>query len=217
MSLFASLNGTRVIGARVTLPHWGAWHADVTCDGEIAVADSSTLVLGGWSLSCAPYRPAVAWHGRTVVRLIGGGGGWRTILAPYPYRNSTGVKLSLVLGDAAKGAGETIEVGTDRSLGQHYERERAPAYRLLNRLVPDAWWIDPDGVTRTGTRPSSLVGSPFTVIDVNGARGSYVIATETPGDILPGRRLRGTLPAEITIRGVTHTLGETSLRTEVLS
>ncbi len=219
MSHFSELNTIRVVEARVTIPSWGAWHADVTLEKEAVIPPTAvaTLTLGGLSLTCTPWRPPVTWQGRTMVRLIGGAGGWSSEIKAYPYKSTAGVKLKTVLSDAATACGETIVIGTDRVLGFHYEREKAPAQRLLNRLTPRAWWIGADGITRTGDRATSTIGSSFSVIDVKGAQGRIVIATETPADFVPGRTFQGTLKASVTIGGVTHTLGKDGLRTEVLA
>lgn len=220
MTQFAELNGNRVTDGRITLPFAGAWHADVTLDKEVSIpATGLTLILAGLTLSCAAWRAPMPYQGRTRLRLIGGAGKWRNVIGPQGYKASAGVKLSLVLGDAARSVGERITVGTDRVVGAtHYVRESAPACRLLNRLVPGEWWIDPDGTTKTGTRPTSTIASAFTIVSFDGARGAAVVATEKPEDFVPGRTFRGiTLASTITIGGVTHMITKTGLRTEVLA
>ncbi len=221
MTQFAELNSIRVVEARLTFPAWGAWHCDLVLDHEASIPDSAaSLKIGtAWVLTCTPWRPAIAWQGRTMVRMIGGFGGWRKELEAKPYRNPAGVRLSTVLGDAARTVGEKIEIATadDRIIGPWYERELAPAQRLLNRLAPGQWWIGSDGVTRLAARASSTIGSTFSVEDVKGAQGRYMIATESPADFVPGRLFRGSLKSPVTINGVTHILTSDRLRTEVLA
>jgi hypothetical protein len=217
--MIAELAGHRVVEARVTVPRGGAWHADVLLDKEAALAATGlVLTLAGLKLSCAPYRTPISFQGTTRVRLIGGAGGWRKLLMPKGYKVATGVRLSLVLGDAARECGEKMVVATDRVLGLHYARDRAPACRLLNRWVPADWWIDIDGTTRTAPRASSAIVSPFSLSSYDGARGVAMIATEIPGDFMPGRTFRpGNMSATLTIDSVTHFLSKDALRSEVLA
>ncbi len=221
MTHFASIDGVRAVSARVTIPFWGAWHADVMLDREADVGATCTLRLAELELACAPWRPAVKWQGRTTVRLIGGAGKWRDVIPAASYFVPAGVKLSLVLGDAAKAAGERLELrGTyaKRSVGTHHIRAEAPASCALNRWAPRAWWIEPSGLTVVGDRATSTIGSPFTIELVDGARGVVVVATEKPADFVPGRTFKGaSLSSTITVNGVTHILSGDKLRTEILT
>ncbi len=70
MTHVAELDGVRVVDARITIPYWGAWHADVTLEREFTIGATCTLRLDTLELACAPWRPAVAWQGRTRARLI---------------------------------------------------------------------------------------------------------------------------------------------------
>lgn len=223
MTHFAELDGIRVVDARVCFPRWGAWHADVTIEKDATVGAKSTLVFGDLTLACAAWRPPVAWQGRTRVRLIGGAGGWGNEIDPFSYSSPNGVKLALVLGDAAKAAGERVELlGSlrDKSVGSHYQRVKAVASRVLNLFVPGAWWIAPNGKTMVSEERDnvSAIGSSFSIERVDGARGLVVVATEKPGDFMPGRTFKGsTLTATTKIGGVTHILTGEKLRTEVLA
>lgn len=219
MTLFAELNGAQIAEGRITIPAYGAPHADVTLVKELpSVAPGSPLVVGDLTLTMTPWRPVVPFQGKTRLRMIGGFGGWRSVLPPFPYKLPQGVKLSLVLGDAARSVKEKLVLGEDRSLGKFYVRERAPASRLLNSLVPNAWWIDPDGTTRTGARASSTIASTFTVVSFDGARGVASIATEHLKDFVPGRTMSGgTLATMITIDSIVHTISKGAIRTEVLA
>lgn len=214
MSFFAALGDVRVVEARVTIPVTGAFHADVTLEKEATPTETTTLSLGGLSLKVTPWRPPRAFQGRTHVRLIGGFGKWRDEIPAASYHAVT--KLSLILGDAAKACGEKIEVHKtkDRKVGTHFLRAKGPAAACLNWLAPE-WWIDVDGTTKVEDRPSTMIASTFTIVDVRGDRGSVVVATEKPADFTPGRRFKGP-KGDLVIQGVTHTLAKDSLRTEIL-
>lgn len=221
MALFAELNGKRVVDGRITVPTVGAPHADVTLDAEVSLPSSGLeLVVGTFRMRCAIWRALVPFQGRTSLRLIAGSGGWLRELGAKGYTSSAGVMLSLVLGDLARAVGETLELDTDRELGEHYVREAGPACRHLNRLLPGAWRIDPaDGVTRSGARASSPISSPFSVQSYHGARGALVVASEFLADFVPARTLTATvMPGKvITIGAVTHSIVKGAVRTEVLA
>jgi hypothetical protein len=218
MTLYAELDGARVLDGRIVIPVVGPITSDVTLDREVSSTSVMTLTLGTLKIVCTPWRPMRPYQGKTRVRLIGGYGGWRKVLPADGYRASANVRLTRILTDCARLCGERIEIGADRVLGSHYTREEAPAQRQLNALVPNAWRIDPDGVTRIGPRSSGVkVTTPFSVIDFDGAMGRLVIATEFHGDIVPMRILQGTtMRAPVTIGGVTHMIGQT-IRTEILA
>ena len=128
--MFAELAGSRVEEGRITVPYLGCYHADVTVDGKGPFASSGlVLTVAGLKLTCSPYRPPITFQGKTRIRLIAGYGGWRKTIKAKGYKLAAGVKLSLVLGDAAKECGERITVAEDRELGKHYARDEAPAAR----------------------------------------------------------------------------------------
>lgn len=218
--MFSELSGNHVVEGRITIPGRGLWHADVTLDKEVPTLAAAGLILlvADLRLTCAVYRKPIPYQGKTRVRLIGGAGGWRKEIPEKGYKLATGVRLGLLLADAARECGERITLADDRILGFHYSRDRAPAMRLLNRWLADEWWIDADGMTRTGPRPASLVASPFSLLGYDGARGVATVATEKPGDFLPGRTFRApTMAATLTVGGVTHSITKGALRTEVLA
>lgn len=218
--MFAELAGNRIVGGSIVIPSYGACVANVMLDKEARLTSSSglELALGTLRLKVSVWRELVPFQGKTSLRLIGGFGGWGKTIPAKPYKLEAGVKLSLVLGDAARAVGEKITIGADRSVGRFYVRDEAPACRLLNRLVPRAWWIDADGTTKTGTRPSSAIVSPFTILNFDGARGALTIDSEFLADWVPGRTCKGiTLDKTITIGGITHTIEKTGVKTEVLA
>lgn len=218
MTLFAEVNGARVVEGRIVIPAYGPAYAAVTLDKEVTLPSTGCeLVLADLKIKCAPWR-AASFQGRTMAKLIAGANGWRKTLPAQGYKLPGGVKLSLVLREAASRIGETVSVGEDRVLGGHYSREVGPAVTHLNALCPRAWWIGVDGVTRTGTRAAGKVTASFSVVSFDGARGALTIATETPADIMPAKTIAApTLGTMIpTISAVTHTISKSGIRTEIM-
>jgi hypothetical protein len=220
MTMFVEANGLRVIDGRVAIPYVGPWTADVTLDVEKALSGSVALVLAGLALTCAPWRPVVPYGGRTTARLVGGRGMLGKTLPAKPYRSPAGVRLSTVLADVARETGETIvvEATADRVLGSHFVREEAIASRLLNS-IGGLWYVDTNGTIRVATaRAPTAITSPFEVTAFDSARRAFVVATEKPGDWIPGRTFSSPrVPGTFTISGVSHVVSKSAFRTEVLA
>lgn len=183
----ATLNGFRVTSARATIPSWGAWYADVSVDGEHTIAGAATLKIADLTL-VGTVLSGNAAMGRSSYRIVGGKGGWGRVLPKESYADDAGVKLSKVLADAAREAGETLgAVSTTTRVGPAYVRQAAPASRVLQDLAPQAWYIDEAGVTQLGARPAGvLIGKPTRVEPIDKARGKVVLASEQIATILPG-------------------------------
>jgi hypothetical protein len=210
----STLAGHRVTDARVTLPKWGAWYADVTIDGDVTLTGAATLVMADLTLKGAVLAGG-ATLGRSMYRLVGGFGGWSRTLPAKAYDNDAGVKLATVLSDAAIEAGEQLDLTTlDRTarIGGSYVRAEGPASRSLELLIPGGWYVGEDGITRAGSRATAAlaVDAPR-VSPADLARGKIVLAPESIATILPGVIVDG-----ITAIDVTHEVsGKGGLRSTI--
>lgn len=181
-----TLNGERVVSGTITIPFYGTWVADVVLATPADIPDAVTLVAGDLTLKGTVVRQATFAASRSA-RIVGGAAGWRKTLHARGYSHLAGVKLSSVLGDAARESGETIVVQTDRLVGTHYARDEGKAERVLEIELDGKWWIDPSGITRTDARDASLITSPFTVVAWSGGKGQFEIASEAIATWQPGR------------------------------
>ncbi len=85
----ATLNGSRVTDARVNIPAWGCWYAEVTIDGEVALPTTAAgvelkiadLTLAGTVLSGGPQK------GRASYRIVAGRGGWGKTIKSWKYND----------------------------------------------------------------------------------------------------------------------------------
>jgi hypothetical protein len=160
-----------------------------------------------------------SFAGSRSVRLVGGYGGWRKQVTAQAYQDPKGVRLSMVLGDAAAAVGEQMAISQDAPIGLNFVREAAPAERVLRQLAGALWYVDPSGVTRLDARDSSAIGSEFQVIMWSGGKGLFQIATEDNAAWMPGRTF--TAPTVTEIQTVSMTTlqidNDGKLRLEVLS
>jgi len=188
----ATLAGHRVTDARVSIPAWGCWYADVSIDGEFPLSGRvelkvADLTLKGAVLSGGPEK------GRSKFRLVAGAGGWGKPIEKRSYDTDAGVKLATVLRDAAGVVGETIDAATvpADTVGPGYARRADQASRVLELLVPGAWYVGEDGITRLGRRPAVPLKGAVTHGPVDRARGTVTLATDLIATILPGTVVDG--------------------------
>lgn len=214
---YASFAGKRATALVVTIPYKGLWIADVSMADEVRNSPPTTglLVVADLSLLGTVFR-AGDFGGNARLRIIGGRGGWSGEIRDRFYQLPRGVSLRQVLSDAARDAGETVEVLVDRKIGSFYARAAGPAERALGQLAGDAWWVRADGVTVVGERASTIITSPFDALEgTDPAAGRWELVTDFPGQWVPGRLFSGPTVAQQRISAVVHTLGGTNLRTSV--
>lgn len=225
-----SLGQHRVTLGRITIPRVGAWSADVQTDDEIGEAELSaslTLTLADLSLVGVRVR-GEAWQGSTRVRLVGGAGGWRRVLAPRWYVSDAGVRSSTVLADLARDTGETVAPGSPlpTTLGPAYARGRQAGSATLADLARYApgqalpWWVAPDGTTHLEARATGLVGAAFDLTGYDATRGIVEVGTETPAAFAPGLvltspRLPQSDGGRFTISDVVHRIEGGRIRSDL--
>lgn len=193
MSL-ATLGGFAVSRASVCVGAWGTYWIDVDLTEPEELAGPTSFVCGGVPMACTVISGG-AVDGRAAYRLAGGKGGWGKVIAAKPYLDDAGVRASLVLEDAAREAGESVEGLPSTRLGPHFARLQGPASQALHMLAPRAWRVDFDGVTRFGLRPISEYAGSAT--RTRRAPGSSVLelATEDLAGLVPGVTVDGSKPA----------------------
>jgi hypothetical protein len=218
---FASVNGVRVISGSLTIPSYGAWTADFDLATPDPMTAAASVVIGnatlaGTAIRTAPYVGGREWRG------VGGAHGWPGPLQPRAYGNSS-VMLSLVLNDAASELGETVSVAQDVSLGPGYTRPLGQAgpptgAELLYQLGVQ-WWIDANGVTQIGARPTATIApGTFQVISLRSGLGLFDVATEDYASWVPGATFTApTVTGTVTVSSVTFAVtNEGILRLAVL-
>jgi hypothetical protein len=228
MAAFASLANVPIVSGRLTIPSQGLWHADLalaTDSPAVPISPSQTLILGTITATCTVVR-LTPWTGEVKARVVGGAGGWTTTLPGKQYSMPSGsIPTSMVVGDAARAVGEATPLLDDpagvASLGPNYFRAYGPAGALLWALTdtgvfPHGWWMDLSGVVHTETIPVSTISSDFSISEVDGACGRYVVFTEFAADWLPGASF-SCATGRGTVSRVEHRLENDRMSTEVLS
>ena len=207
----ATLNSILATSARVYLPAWGVWYAEVDIDGEHTLTGTVSLVVAdltlvGTVLSGGPE------NGRSHYRVVAGKGGWGRTIASKSYANDAGVKASTVLLDAADACGETILASTLPTTrpGPAWVRDETRARATLDHIAPRGWYVGEDGVTRIGARTPGTLPAGVTHGPVDLARGCVELASESIAAILPGLVVDG-----LTAVDVLHEVTPDGLRSTV--
>lgn len=172
---YATINGEPTSLVEVHVAATGPWWADVDCveAPDLPATGLVSLRVGALTLAGAVDPDAAGTFGmQRRVRVIGGAGGWGRLLPAKAYHSDAGVSALLVAQDAAREAGETIVgfASPSARVGVDYVRQAGPASRALEDVTGGAeWWVNYDGTTTVGTRPTAPA-----------ARGAYELVDYDP-------------------------------------
>ena len=203
----SSINGHYVTSARVTIPQWGCWFADVTVDGDVRLATRVSLQVADLSLSGSVVSGGLD-GGRSYYRIVAGSGGWGKSISARSYANDAGVKLSTIVSDAANDCGELVDGWPSDSVGSAFVRAEAPASSVLELLARGSWYVDSAGITRHGMRPSRRLDEPSARGVFDRARNRVTLALDSIAEVVPGVTYDGMQSADIE-----HELSDGGLRT----
>lgn len=148
-----TLNGARVLTAKVYVPWNGAWVADVSVDlepGQPMPSGRCVLTLLETVLQGTATTDATGREGQTVKVRVVGGAGWTKLVPEQHHTLPGGVMLSTVLLALAAETGEPVTVLADEVVGKHYTRRGGIASQALEGR---SWWVDFAGMTNVGPRP----------------------------------------------------------------
>ncbi len=193
------LNGQTVTRGRIVFPEWGVGWADLELAEPDALSGSVTLTDGTSSIVCTVVSGG-ADAGRAAYRVAFGAGGWGRVVAAAGDQNAAGVKKSLVRGDVATLAGETLGDVPTGTVGNHFARANAPASDVLQTLSRNAWRVDDDGVTRFGLRADTTYSGDG-IADVGKANLQTVeVKTDDITGLRPGVLVAGVRAADVEYR-----------------
>ena len=187
MTMFAELNGQRIVSGSLIIPYYGCWAGDAVLATALTTTDPLAITIGNLTMKGHDYRSA-GFAGSKSVRYVGGYGGWRKAVPSQSYYNPNGVAASVIIGDVAHTVGEQYKLTSDYTVGSYFIRENAEAQRTLNQLTNGVWWMGLDGVTNVGPRTvKTPITSAFTVNAWSGDKGRFEISTEDLASWMPGR------------------------------
>ena len=209
----AQLEGANIQRGTLTVPARGVWVAELLTDAPPPAEGAlATLTMLG-----VPYVGTVSHRGEYAgqggCRLIGGRGGWGSVLPPRHYHSDGGVQARSVVADIAREAGEVLAEQASGSLGSDWTRATAPASSCLDAALSGGpWYVGSDGRTYLSERPSGAMGG--NVLDWDPVAALVVLGLETDASrIAPGLAITDDrLPGPLTAREVRFELGGSTVR-----
>jgi hypothetical protein len=215
--MYATIGGRPVASALVVVPSRGPWWADVDLELDDEVAGRTTLALGALELSGTVRASENGAHGlQRRLRLVAGADGWGTRLAPKAYHADNGVRARTLAEDAAREAGEelgTFEPAAER-VGIDYVRQAGPASRCLEDALGGVpWYVDTDGVTNVGERPSSSPpASAYEVLGYDPRARVVTLAVDELDTITVGATISERLEESLVVRELEIAAGPDGVR-----
>ena len=220
MSAYANVDGDTVIEGTLIVPNVGPWWAELVFETEPELSGAVTFNLGILALSGtvdANHNGTFGEQRRT--RIVGGGGGWGTLVGPQHYHSDAGVTAREVAEDAARIAGETLgdfAPAADR-IGIDYVRQSGPASRVLEDVIGGVpWHVAYDGSTVVG--PREVVEAPtdaYQVLDFDPRESLITISIDDLTRVGIGSTLTEGLDAPVTVFELEVKVGVESSRTVV--
>ncbi len=207
-----TLNGTQVKKWSMHMPKFGSARADlILAEGE-APTGKVAIVCGTLELHGEVLRSWLDAADRPHAVVVTGLGWQKLVERPLSFQSDGGVRLRSILEKLAAHASEPIEQPTDSTIGNWYEliasRPGEPVRwaDALNDLTRHGycpeWRVDPDGVTRFGTRTPQAVDMRATLMSRHGGTGYETYGIDDPAQFLPGNTIEGAPIERLDLREV---------------
>lgn len=187
-----TLNGLPCIGVMLSIPGTGAWIAEVDFDlGTSLVVPSgkAVLVVGATTLVGTIDERSTGRQGtRANVQVVAGGGGWDKSVHALHYKNDFGVTSTQVYSTTAASVGEVVLEQAPGVFGPDFPRTAGRASRVLDGT---SWYLDANGITNIGIRPSPPLATGATILTFEPeTRVAHIASDEIvwPGTVLTDTR-----------------------------
>lgn len=191
------LDDEAVTSLHLSVPHSGAWVADVQYVSDVVPTGQVVLSDGTRSLQGFVVR-AGEISGLVKARIIGGRGG---LIKTVPAKSFRAATLRNILSDTLTAAGETLSHGSSSSLMgtlvQHWTRIEGKAAECIGTVTAAheaLWRVNDDGSIWVGLDTTSVSESTARVKDVHEQHGFAEIFPDgfdlQPGTLFEGRLIR---------------------------
>jgi hypothetical protein len=195
-----TVNGLRLLSARITEPAIGAWTADIEHDGTEALSGAVKIALDGetWSGTAATSKVEA---GRVKSRIVGGANGLGVELQARSYSHPSGsLTLATPFADILREAGETASstAETPTTAVANWVRGLGTAAAALKAIASKSgrsWRVLRDGTVWFGveTWPEHVPLVPPIEIDTDWSDGNVELrdaASFSPGVTYQGHRIQ---------------------------
>lgn len=210
-----TLGTQRTARTTLVIPGYGTARANVVFEnGAAPIAGPATLTMYGLAMTGTIVRadidatdlPHAVWVN---------GAGWDTPLGARSYQSGNGVRVSTILRDLARDAGETFAVDPIATVGAavvgnwYARRGSTPTEPSTGRMAMLAlwrlgyvppWWVDGQGRTNFGPRPGGAAVGRADVMRRDASVGLRVFGCDDPSGFLPGTTLEGVTTRRLVVR-----------------
>lgn len=192
-----ALNGRPCSSMTLDVPWRGRWVATVILPGE--TPSGGVLLTWGSATLAGSVDPGSVgtWQGEARATVVGGLG-WGAVLPATWLQNDAGLQAPAVAGQLAQLTGERLAAPANafRRLRTTYARPRRAASASLQDLLARGavWWVDLDGTTRAGARPSQVAPSRVEILELDAREGLAELDAEDVGQVLVGSVLAAAPP-----------------------
>lgn len=204
MAAYANVDGESCLHVEFHVPNIGPWWADVIFETSPDVSGAVVLSLGALQLNgtISPSEDGTFGAQRRS-RIVGGAGGWATLVPAQHYHSDAGVSALVVAQDAARLAGETLGAFAPEvpSIGIDYVREAGLAARVLEDVIGAVpWFVGYDGVTVVGSRTTTNpTAADYQVLDFDPRENLVSLAIDDLLKVGIGSVLTEGLDAPVTV------------------
>jgi hypothetical protein len=211
---YLTANGHEITRIDLHVPNSGAWWA------EVDFADESPKATGRCDLRVGSVQlvgtfdagASGLFAGTRRARVIGGAGGWQTMIPARAYHNDAGVPRLSIVQDAAASVGE--QVGFFEPVGRlavDYVRPAGSAAETIKYAAgATPWWVGFDGLTHVGSRPSVPAGQ-YVLLNYNTRQRVATLDVDSIDAVGIGSVLTDRLDPPITVRDIHVTIDHKSL------
>jgi len=149
--------------------------------------------------------------------IVGGYGGWSKTVEARQYHLEGGVPAQRVAEDLCLFNGERLGtfVPSSAFLGKDFVRNSTLASTILQTISGSApWWVQDDGKTNVGDRPSPPVLTDYTVLGYDGANQTIELQLINHADVWIGQTIKGNLATPKTIQSYKLVVDQDGVRAE---
>jgi hypothetical protein len=201
---FASVGGIRAQTLDLYVGQHGPWYVDAVLDDSGQLAGVVDVIIGSLRLVGTVVPGSSDFVLQRSCRVVAGANGWGKVLDPKSYYSPNGISPIEIARDAARECGETLgdlEFAPD-PVGAQYIRRRGPASCVMDRLFfGRAWWVDEQGITQGGERPTRTPEPESYQIDTySPLQRTAMISLDDPAALWVGSVLTQRLSSPQTIR-----------------
>jgi hypothetical protein len=203
----------RIERLELTVSDKGPWIADCKMERDPVLSGQQTITVGPTQLVGTVVSTGV-FGGRTTCQIVAGKASWAKVCSVKNYQLDQGVRTVLLWEDLLRDIGEQAGsfVPTAERIGLSFVRNAVQASTVLESFIGSAkWWVEYDGLTYVGQRPSSTPKS-IEVLAYDPSEQTVEVALDDLQELRVGSVLSERLPAPVSVMSYRLTISSEGIR-----